>query len=143
MDDDELHLQLARLGKGVVQANVKLARVIERLAAPPVEAPEVKDALFDLIDATERAASSAPHGVAEGLRLAVASAVERLASAGITSVELSGAVDPTRHAVVGTRPASEDDHHGTIAETHARGWTTAGGAVRRYAQVTAFQRSDP
>ena len=164
--------QLRSIGKGVVQANLRLARVLEVLesSAPTSGATTITDLsgpLFDLVDALDAALAGrsglparrrlfgllppqlAPADpVREGLRVALDRAVEQLGQLGVYPVQAEGPVDPRRHRVVGRVPVTEQGRAGEIAALRSRGWRVGEGdreRVLRPACVDAWiaQRGDP
>lgn len=164
--------QLRSIGKGVVQANLRLARVLEALesVAPTsgsTTLPDMSGPLFDLVDALDaalagrsgpparrrlfgllppRPAPAAP--VREGLRVALDRAVEQLGQLGVYPVRAEGLVDPRRHRVVDRVPVTEGGRAGEIAALRSRGWRIGEGErerVLRPACVDAWiaQRGEP
>ena len=146
---------LRSVGKGVIQANLRLARVLEILetVAPATGAPAMPDTsapLFDLLDALD-AALAAPSwpparrrlfgllpprpapddSVRSGLRVALDRAVEQLGQLGVRSVRASGPIDPRRHRVVGRVAAEEPARDGEIAAVRSRGWRMGDGDQER------------
>lgn len=138
--------QLRSIGKGVVQANLRLARVLEALDSggtprSPQAVVDTSAPLFDLVDALDAALG---HGAQlparrrlfglfpplpppcdpsrEGLRIALDRAVEQLGQAGLHPLRAEGPVDPRRHRVVGRIPAEDEARIGEIAAVHSRGW---------------------
>lgn len=155
--------QLRSIGKGVVQANLRLARVIEVLdttagiGGEPAR-PDAMPALFDLIDALDAALSHAdglpvrrrlfgllppapraPDPAWRGLQIALSQAVEQLDRLGVRAVHDSGALDPRRHRVVGRIPCKDPEQGEEIAVVQARGWCTGDGDGERILRPACVQ----
>lgn len=146
---------LRSIGKGVVQANLRLALVLEALDSGGSRGgspagPDVSGPLFDLIDALDSALAhgksrpqrrrlfgllaplpSAPDPIAEGLRVALRQAVEQLARVGLRPVPVEGALDPRLHRVVGRLPSPDPAQIGEIAAVQSRGWRRSEGESER------------
>lgn len=157
--------QLAQLGKGLVQINLRLGRlgeaIEERRATPGEVDSRALDALLDLVDATgdalDRRGSTdrqpgllarlrrSPEREADlwrGIALAHAGALERLRGMGIEPISCEAELDPALHRVVEVRPAPTLGAAGRIAACHRRGWTRrrAGETlVLREAHVSVFE----
>lgn len=158
--------QLSRMGKGLVQLNLRLTQVLEAVERPPT-APEsdsrVLDALLELVDATGDALErrSEPRrnrrgflawlrpptvpdeSLWRGIAMARATALERLAAMGILPIAVTGAFDPELHCAVDTRPAPSPELAGTLAVTHRRGWVRSSGGRQetlRPAQVSVHEQ---
>jgi hypothetical protein len=137
---------LSRLGQGVVQANLRLAKVIELLEARPRPAEGVEpEVVFDLIDALQLAAPHLSAEVAIGLRAARARAEESLARRRILPIPTEGPVHGLHHVVIEAVPTDDPSLHGTIARMHRLGWLRRQGEeqVLRTAHVSAFRYEVP
>jgi molecular chaperone GrpE (heat shock protein) len=139
--------QLAQLGKGIVQVNLRLARLTELLERQGSTADRDLAPLLDLLDAIDRTlrARRAPWWRAwlqppdlDGLALARDQAVQGLLRMGIRPAPADGPVDPRLHQVLEVLP-SDPTRDGCIAATHRTGWVRDGDppAVLRLAHVTA------
>ncbi|MFE7835010.1 hypothetical protein ACFU53_02720 [Streptomyces sp. NPDC057474] len=116
-------------------------------AAVPAPAPAVAAPLIRLLDRVAELPSSAAAagsaGSAEGhprdpvLDWVRRSVLAALTASGVTPVEDSGPVDPTRHNVVATRADPSGLRCGAIAETVRPGYLW-GEAVLRHQEVVAF-----
>lgn len=161
---DDLQRQLGGLSKGLVQANLRLSRVIELLEqqgeAGSSASDGAMDLLLDLLDAVEqtlRAASApapprrwwqrppAPSPDLSGLKLAAEQVIAQLGQAGVRRAPSEGPVDPLLHRVVDVLPTDDPALDGTLALTHRAGWFRPGPppTVLRHAHVSARRRSEP
>ena len=164
----DLSEQIARLGKGLVQINMRLTQVLEGVErAPSPAGPEARslETMLDLVDATgealERRQAMENRGrgwwarlfgrgdesedLWRGIAMARASALERLRSMGIEPIPATGAFDPSLHHAVDTRPAPSPELVATIAAAHRRGWMRVraqGREAIREAQVSVFERGE-
>jgi molecular chaperone GrpE (heat shock protein) len=150
---------LASIGKGIVQVNLRLNRVLELLERPSVPASsEEREILFELLDALERALERpAPRagwwsrfvgrvpatdaGLGRGIEVAHARALARLQHLGITRIDTSGSFDAELHEALERMPAAPGVVDGTIARTHRTGFVMGEGAERRVlrsAQVSVY-----
>ncbi len=161
----ELSDQIARLGKGMVQLNMRLGQVLEAIGRMPADSGSdraVLEVLLDLADAAGEAlgrrdarrgartgwlgrllAGREEHeSLWRGLAMAREAALERLRALGIEPVAETGAFDPELHCAVEARPAPAPELAGRLAATHRRGWLRAkagGREVLRVAQVSVYQ----
>lgn len=152
---DDLAMQVQNLGRGLVQVNLRLTRLLEvveggssqRSASEPHT-----EVLLDLLEAIDRTLEATlptqparwwhvflprderpgqrVHKLSDlealsGLKLARADALARLRTAGIEPIPSTGPIDPRLHAIVETSACAEEQH-GTIAVTHRRGWMRRG-----------------
>ena len=157
----DLERRLTQIGKGVVQINLRLGKVLAAVeAGPGSDRPDALEPLFDLIDAIDRAVEAmdvpapappwwarwlptpAPtSGTLDGLRLARQRAIDQLRSLGVESAPLQGPCDPRLHEVIDTVPATGSTPPDTVHRTHRRGWTLRGEppVLLRTAHVTAWK----
>jgi hypothetical protein len=165
MNDDALR-QLASLGKGLVQVNLKLSKLTELVEAGSSGAKDAPpELLLDLLEAVEltlerRAPPPAPAppprwafwrrappivqlADLQGLQLARDQVVEQLAKGGICVIPLHGPADPALHRVIDTRPTADPALDRTIAATHRRGWYRPPSTIVRLAHVTAWRLLPP
>ncbi len=157
MSGDSASRQIANLGKGLIQVNLRLNRILEMLEeGGPARTDSPHTALLlDLTEAAERtleatAALSPPTwwqrllGVRafpppdDGLRLALDRIRDALTAEQITPIPRTGPVDPRLHQVIEVLPTADPDQHEHIAQTLRRGWQQRG-VVLRLAQVTAWK----
>lgn len=149
---------LASIGKGIVQVNLRLNRVLELLERPAVvEVGEEREVLFDLLDALERALErpvarpgwwarllgrrADDAGTARGIEVARARALARLRGLGIATIDTSGRFDAEVHEAIERVPATAGVVDGAIARTHRTGFVLGEGAARkvlRLAQVSVY-----
>lgn len=146
---DDLERQLKQLGRGLVQLNLRVAKLVEQQPPPAGQAGEL-EVLFDLVDSIDSTLRQpAPRGwwpfaapVADlsGLRLARDQAVERLAALGVEQIPTSGRPDPLLHYVVELAPAGDPALGGNLARTHRSGWLRPGDppTVLRVAHVSVW-----
>ena len=158
----------SRLGKGLVQINLRLTQVLEAVERSPAGSDadsRTLEALLDLVDATgaalERRTAEPgrrkgllswlrPEPASEadlwrGIAMAHAAVLERLQAMGIERMPGSGAYDPQLHCAVETRPATSPEQAGTLAATHRPGWIRSTGSapeVLRPAQVSVHQERE-
>lgn len=157
--------QLARLGKGLVQINLRLGQLAEGGERPTASAEGGKrtlEILLDLVDATgdalarrEKSAEKSGGWFARwtrrggndedlwrGVAMAHAAALERLRGMGVEPAPSSGAFDPALHRAVELRPTPSSELAGSIAAQHRPGWTRRSGAGRevlREAHVSVYE----
>jgi hypothetical protein len=150
---------LASIGKGIVQVNLRLNRVLELLERPTAAAGgEEREILLELLDALERALERpAPRlgwwarlvggaavndaGLVRGIEVARARALARLQHLGITRIDTSGRFDAELHEALERTPVEPGVVEGTIARTHRTGFVMGAGAERRVlrsAQVSVY-----
>ncbi len=154
MSDPAVKRQLSHLGKGLLQVNLRLSRLLELAESTKGRDPlPTGDLLLDLVEAVERTLEG-PQPTwwqrvtgratvdTRGLSVALAQVADALAAHGITPAPREGPIDPALHRVIDTRPAAEAAKHGRIAATHRRGWRKAEGVPLRVAQVTAWRHED-
>lgn len=137
---EDLNAQMQQIGRGLVQINLRLTRVlevVEKGGGPSASGDQALEALLDLLDAIERtfdAEYPAPRApwwarllgqpapqarklseleALAGLKLARTDALARLQIQGIEPVPSAGAVDPRLHAVIDTRPAPKASEDGS------------------------------
>lgn len=157
--------QLSRLGKGLVQLNVRVTQLLEngsRLpTTPDIDGREL-EILFDLLDGVGAAIERKGPAVAaskgllarfrrrddagddlwRGISMARESALERLRTLGVQPIPASGSFDPELHCAVETRTAPSPELAGTVAGIHRAGWVLQSGSGRkvlRTAQVTVYE----
>lgn len=153
---------LASIGKGIVQVNLRLSRVLELLehGAPastgtPAPDGETREILFELLDALEAALERPPRrgwwsrlgghaaamdGLRHGLEMARGRALARLRHLGIERVDAT-TFDAEVHEALERLPAPPGVPDGTIARTHRIGFVARDGAGRRVlrpAQVSVY-----
>lgn len=139
--DDELRQHLTNLGKGMVQANMRLNRVLNLIeTGGPTGKDEVLDWLLDLLDATGRTLEESPNAN-PGLALVSARITEQLGGRHIRQVPASGRHDPLYHRVVETRITTDPALDRVIAEVLRPGWVRHGTSpeVIRFAQVAVWR----
>lgn len=153
--DIELERRISQLGKGMVQVNLRLGRLVELLEQQPGATggdgaaasaqPGAMDLLLDLLDAVEHTlaahptqlavalpwwrrllAAPAPQADLTGLSLARDHAVQQLGLVGILPAPAQGPADPHLHRVVEVRPTADPALDSTVAHTHRRGWFRRG-----------------
>lgn len=152
--------QLANIGKGIVQINLRMSRVLELLERPAADSgdPAEREALLDLLDALERAlAAPRPRtglwswlwgrdqgtsdALRRGIELALARAREQLRRLGIEVIDTTGSFDASLHEALERLPTPAGVAAGTIVRTHRTGFVVVGGAGRRvlrFAQVSVY-----
>lgn len=159
-DDRELERRIGQLGKGMVQVNLRLSRILELMeqggSAPSRSGGDPGlDLLLELLDSVEHTLAApvpAPSGWRRflgappapdltGLALARDHALARLEHHGLVRSPVDGPADPLLHRVVETRPTDQPDLDGHILHTHRHGWHRAGDSVQvvRTADVTAWR----
>ncbi len=155
---------LRSVGRGLVQINLRLTKILEAVQAGPASSAAAGppgrhlEALLDLVDAVDKTLELAPHATPvpwwarwlprppgpdlEGLRLARAQVLEHLRDAGVEPIAPEGPLDPGLHTVLDTRPTTDPGLQGVVAHTHRRGWARRGDppSVVRPALVTAYVR---
>jgi molecular chaperone GrpE (heat shock protein) len=136
--------ELSRLGRGMVQMNLRLGRVLSLLESrdPPGTAGSLA-ALLDLIDGVDQSLRALPPGdVATGLGLALARALDALAEMGLQPIG-EGAFDPQLHHAVLAEPDAA--RAGQVARTLRRGWQRDGDppTVLRPAHVAVWRAPEP
>ncbi|MEW6071467.1 MAG: nucleotide exchange factor GrpE [Planctomycetota bacterium] len=160
----ELEERFTQLGRGLVQANVRLGQVLEALGkggGGPAEEGPALGALLDLVDAlgetfarreetrgrrrwlpwARRNGEGAREDLWRGLALAREAALEHLAAQGIEPIPPGGPFDPALHRAVEARPAPAPALAGTVAATHRQGWVRREGSGRlvlRAAHVSVY-----
>lgn len=163
MEPSRATSDLASLGRGLVQLNLRLNRITELLESKPASSPDAApNDLLDLLDAVDRVLATASPVVAlpawqrwlgvapspgvdlSGLRLAREQAVASLAAAGLRPTPTTGAVDPRLHRVVDVRATLDPALDHTIAHTHSTGWHRPGEPPTpvRHAIVSAWRRQE-
>lgn len=154
---DDIKRQLSSLGKGVVQANLRLNRLLERGESPSGGGAPELELLLDLLQASGQTLDAAnlpapplpwwqralgieptPGVDLEGLRLSRDGALERLDALGVRPVAEEGPADPLLHKVIEVRTTQDPALDGHIAATHRQGWARKG-EVLRYAEVSAWR----
>lgn len=154
---------LASIGKGIVQVNLRLNRVLELLERPttptPSEAGE-REILFELLDALERALErprqrrwwsrlfgrSDDLALRRGIALARARALERLRHLGVEPIDATGSFDADLHEAIERVPPPTGVADGTIARIHRTGFVARDGGGRRVlrsAQVSVYSGAIP
>jgi len=156
--------QIATIGKGLVQINLRLNRVIELLERPQKGAEEGGEQviLFDLLDAVGRAierpaprrswlarlsgAEPPDEGLRRGLVVARDRAIEHLRRRGVEPIDTQGRFDPELHEALERvpSPAGSAELPGMIAATHRPGFVSGEGSERRVlrlAQVSVYSES--
>lgn len=154
--------QLASIGKGIVQINLRMNRVLELLERPAASDGDrgEREVLLDLLDALDRALDrTEPRrgwwarlfarrqaddlGLRSGIELARSRALARLRHLGIEAIDSSGSFDAELHEAIERLPAPEGARDGTIARTHRTGFVARDGGGRRVlrtAQVSVYAR---
>ncbi len=153
---DALARQVASLGKGMVQVNLRLTKLAQQLQDAPTSGGTEDgtfELLFDLLEAVDRTLSARSRPVRRwwwrreppppdlaGLEVARADIVAQLQSRGLAAIPSDGAVDPALHRVLETRPTHDPSLDGTVAAVHRAGWWRPGPSptVLRHAHVTAW-----
>lgn len=160
---------LASIGKGIVQVNLRLNRILELLEHAPATAGtptaasggETGEILFELLDALERALERPPprrwwsrllgrpapdDGLHRGLDLARGRALARLRHLGVEVIDATGSFDAELHEAIERLPAPPGVADGSIARVHRTGFVARDGVGRRVvraAQVSVYsQRSE-
>lgn len=146
---NDIQGQIQQLGRGLVQVNLRLNRVLELLEAEraPAGGGDLRDVLLDLVDALTLATTlparrrrgafawllpPAPSGELEaGVRMARERALARLSDQGLLPVPAEGAFDAALHQVVDRRPTADPARHHTIATVHRPGWMEERAGERR------------
>lgn len=159
---------LASIGKGIVQVNLRLNRVLELLERPggaaTGETGETgeREILFDLLDALERALERPPArmgwwsrvfgrdtadlGLRRGIAIARGRALERLRHLAVETIDASGRFDAELHEAIERLPPPPGVADGTIARIHRTGFITRHGGGRRVlrsAQVSVYSGALP
>ncbi len=151
---------LASIGKGIVQVNLRLARVLELLERPTSAGGggEERDILFELLDALERALErpaarpgwwsrllgrghAADHALVRGIEVARGRALARLRHLDITIIDTRGSFDAELHEAIERLPPAPGVPAGAIARTHRTGFVAGDGPGRRVlrsAQVSVY-----
>ena len=150
--------QAQSLGKGLVQINLRLSRIVEMLESTPRASGSdaALEGLFDLLEAVDRTVDgstlparvqwwrfwSPPAADLTGLRLVRDAVVEQLRAQGIEKIGTSGPQDPQLHKIIEVVPARDPDQHGVICRTARPGWHRAGTAIR-LAHVITYRLERP
>jgi molecular chaperone GrpE (heat shock protein) len=156
--------QLASIGKGIVQINLRMNRVLELLERPTAsdggDRGGEREVLLDLLDALDRALDRAEPrsgwwarlfarrpaddlGLRSGIELARSRALARLRHLGIEAIDSSGSFDAELHEAIERLPVPEGARDGAIARTHRTGFVARDGGGRRVlrtAQVSVYAR---
>ncbi len=170
---DDSSRQLKNLGRAMVQANLRLSRVLELLEGGRDQAAGGSDLpaelLFDLLQALDdaleassgalqprpswwrallggRGAPAPDPALLQGLELARQRALDRLRDLDIRPAPDEGPADPALHEVLQRLPCGSGAQPGCIAATHRRGWyrdNKGETEVLRLAQVSAYAQETP
>jgi hypothetical protein len=130
-----------KVGRGVVQANLRLAKVLDLLLQPAApDQSHTHDIVFDLLDALHLAAPHVDDAVALGLNAAKATAHAALKRQGVEPLTTSGLINPLHHTILGTHATSAPQKHGHIAAVHRLGWRRGHDQhILRTVHVTVFR----
>lgn len=161
MPRDDPQSQIRAIGKGVIQANLRLTKVLDRLDVLAPASNEAADAWLDpllaLMDGIERSLAPTalpaprrrwwrrrPSGLSvehaalqDGLRLLLDQAGAELSRGGVEALPTSGAFDPTSHRAIDRAVTTDPSLHNTIQRTWSRGYRR-GDDVVRLAEVTVW-----
>lgn len=163
MEPSRTSPEIAGLGKGLVQINLRLTRItelLERGAGAPNAGGPHSELLLELLDAVDRALATSRAPVVappawqrwfgfvpqptvdlSGLSLAREHTVAQLAASGLALAPVVGRVDPHIHRVIEVRDTIDVALDGAIAVTHRQGWYRPGDPPTpvRHAHVTAWR----